>query len=100
MMIDGLGGDVDPRGPLDLDEVELDLDGLADLLAQRRRVVVVGAARPAADDAEAPQRLAFQCRQVHLAPRRDVPDLPAGVRASTDPRDPWLAFGAVAARIA
>ncbi len=26
----------------------------------------------------------------------DVPDLPAGVRAATDPRDPWLAFGAVA----
>ncbi len=25
----------------------------------------------------------------------DVPDLPAGVRAATDPRDPWLAFGAV-----
>jgi acetyl-CoA/propionyl-CoA carboxylase biotin carboxyl carrier protein len=26
----------------------------------------------------------------------EVPELPAGVRASTDPRDPWLAFGAIA----
>jgi acetyl-CoA/propionyl-CoA carboxylase biotin carboxyl carrier protein len=25
----------------------------------------------------------------------EVPELPSGVRASTDPRDPWLAFGAI-----